>query len=86
MRCVLKLLTHPSGHDKESWGTENPLEELCSKFLAVESYFGKIKPLLMSPRGVRSVYRIPITHGDYEQFGDLFSYVKVIKISEIFGR
>lgn len=38
----------------------------------------------MSPQGIRSVYKIPITHRDYEQFGDLFSYVKLIKISENF--
>lgn len=67
------LRTRPSGYDKESWGTENPLQEPFSKFLSVDSYFCKIKTLLISPQAIRNDYKIRVTHRDYEQFGDLFS-------------
>ena len=39
----------------------------------------------MSPQGIRNVYKIPITHRDYEQFGDLFSYVELIKSVKIYN-
>lgn len=68
----------------ESWGTKNSFQEPLSEFLSVDSYFCKIKTLLMCSQGIRNVYKIPIAHRAYKQFGDLFPYLKSVKISENF--